>query len=427
MCIRDRSDKENTLKSILLVKDKYSISNAAYHELAMNERSLPRSCQIDKQIKEINLRWEVTNTPDGTTGVQISLKKKLLGRLEHLVRTSERDAEFLTREVIRVKVTGDGTWMGKRLHIVTFGFTLLEEGSAAKSSSGNHSVCLLKQSEDYPSLALGLKDIRDEINEISSNGISALGKKFDVHFYLGGDWKFIAAVCGLDAANSTFSCIWCNYAKNQRHCLETQWSIVDEDKGARTTQSIIDASKLPKRSTSCYNVSHEPLFTSIPIHRVIPDNLHLFLRIADVLINLLITELRRQDGIDKCKQLDHSKARHVTVYEKYLNEAFKIPFQFYICKDSNTLKWRDLTGPEKYRLFSKVDWPSIFPQLPNVETIQQIWRQFFQLINTVRADSITAEEIDKFETEGQAWLRCFLSIYQTKNVTPYMHLSLIHI
>ena len=48
-------------------------------------------------------------------------------------------------------------------------------------------LCLLKQSEDYPSHALGLRDIRDEITEISSNGISVLGKKFDVHFYLGGD------------------------------------------------------------------------------------------------------------------------------------------------------------------------------------------------------------------------------------------------
>lgn len=326
-----------------------------------------------------------------------------------------------------MKVTGDGTWIGKRLHIVTFGFTLLEEGSAAKSSCGNHSVCLLKQSEDYPSLALGLRDIRDEITEISSNGISVLGKKFDVHFYLGGDWKFIAAVCGLDAANSTFSCIWCKCAKNQRHSLEMQWSIIDEEQGARTTQAIIDASKLPKRSTSRYNVSHEPLFTSIPMHRVIPDNLHMFLRIGDVLINLLVTELRRQDGIDKCKLLDRNKARHVSVYEKYLNEACKIPFQFYICKDSNTLKWRDLTGPEKYRLFSKVDWPSIFPQLPNVETVQQIWQQFFQLINTVRADSITAEEIDNFEAEGKTWLSLFLSIYQTKNVTSYMHLMVAHL
>lgn len=228
-----------------------------------------------------------------------------------------------------------------------------------------------------------------------------------------------------------FSCIWCKCAKNQCHSLETQWSIIDEEQGARTTQSIIDASKLPKRSTSRYNVSHEPLFTSIPMHRVIPDNLHMFLGIGDVLINLLVIELRRQDGIDdKCKLLDRNKARHVMCQymksEKYLNEACKIPFQFYICKDSNTLKWRDLTGPEKYRLLSKVKWPSIFPQLPNVETVQQIWQQFFQLINTVRADSITAAEINIFEAEGKTWLSLFLSIYQTKNVTPYMHLMVAH-
>ena len=77
------------------------------------------------------------------------------------------------------------------------------------------------------------------------------------------------------------------------------------------------------------------------MYRVIPYNLHMFLRIGDVLINLLVTELRGQDGIDQCKVLHRIKARHVSVYEKYLlvNEACKIPFHFYICKDSNTDKW----------------------------------------------------------------------------------------
>ena len=45
---------------------------------------------------------------------------------------------------------------------------------------------------------------------------------------------------------------------------------------------------------------HKPAhFPCIPIARVIPDILHLFLRILDVLTNLLISELRRLDGIDK--------------------------------------------------------------------------------------------------------------------------------
>ena len=42
-------------------------SNAVYHELAMSDQGLLRSRQIEKQIKEINLRWEVTNPPKGNT------------------------------------------------------------------------------------------------------------------------------------------------------------------------------------------------------------------------------------------------------------------------------------------------------------------------------------------------------------------------
>ena len=68
------------------------------------------------------------------------------------------------------------------------------------------------------------------MTDISSQGITVSGIKFDVHFYLGGDWKFIASVCGLDAANATFSCIWCKCAKTERHSLDSVWSIIDEEK-----------------------------------------------------------------------------------------------------------------------------------------------------------------------------------------------------
>ena len=99
--------------------------------------------------------------------MQISLKK-LCKRVEHLIQISPCDADFRTRQIIKVKMTGDGTWIGKRLHIVTFGFTVLDEGSVVKSAAGNHSVCLLKESENYESLALGLRDIREEMTDISS-------------------------------------------------------------------------------------------------------------------------------------------------------------------------------------------------------------------------------------------------------------------
>ena len=73
-----------------------------------------------------------------------------------------------------------------------------------------------------------------------------------------------------------------------------------------------------------------------------------FLRIGDLLINLLIQELRRQDGIDKSSvtKLDRSKQTHIAAYERFLNEQCKISFTWYV-DDSKKLKWRDLTGADR--------------------------------------------------------------------------------
>ena len=66
--------------------------------------------------------------------MQISLKKKLSERVEHLIQISPCDADFRTHQIIKVKMTGDRTWMGKRLHIVTFEFTVLDKGSVVEVS-----------------------------------------------------------------------------------------------------------------------------------------------------------------------------------------------------------------------------------------------------------------------------------------------------
>ena len=68
-------------------------------------------------------------------------------------------------------MTGDGTYIGPRQHIVTFGFTVIDEGSAAKSFSGNHTVCIVKGPEDYDSLSVCLKDVIGEISDVHKQGL----------------------------------------------------------------------------------------------------------------------------------------------------------------------------------------------------------------------------------------------------------------
>ena len=78
-----------------------------------------------------------------------------------------------------------------------------------------------------------------------------------------------------------------------------------------------------------------------------------FLWICDILVNLLILELRRIDG----------------------------------------LKWRDLTGNEKLKLLQQIYIPSLFPRLPNGDTIQNIWKKFLEIYDLLRSINILQSSI----------------------------------
>ncbi len=64
----------DTLQMILYVKDRFNISGQAYHEMTKICKSLPRSYKVKRLIAELNKQWKIFPTPEGTCGVQQSLK-----------------------------------------------------------------------------------------------------------------------------------------------------------------------------------------------------------------------------------------------------------------------------------------------------------------------------------------------------------------
>ena len=136
----------------------------------------------------------------------------LIERVKVLVRTASSDSQFQRTKTVRVKLTGDWTYLGSKIHVVTFRFTVLDEGDIAKSANGYHLLCLLKLDESYDSLAQGLKDI-DEMSKIACDDFKVDECSYSVRFYLGSDCKFLAMVCSLDSANSKYPCIWCTSPK----------------------------------------------------------------------------------------------------------------------------------------------------------------------------------------------------------------------
>ena len=66
--------------STLYVKDKYAISNEAYYQLNVLS-DLPLSHAVKKLSKSLNSEFAIQRCPNGVTGVQQSIKMRLVQHL----------------------------------------------------------------------------------------------------------------------------------------------------------------------------------------------------------------------------------------------------------------------------------------------------------------------------------------------------------
>ena len=393
-----------TASEVLYIKDKFAIPDRAYHKLHLLTPDLPPQHQLTTVAKEYNSQSNVLSTPNGIIGVQQSLEKRLKIILE-------KHKENLPNQM-KIKLSGDGTNLARSMHVITVTFMVLD----LEPDCTNHTLAILKASESYVALNDGLSDLVKEMKELQS--IEFNGQHIDLSYYLMGDWKFLALVTGIQAANSNHPCVWCKCHKEVKHDMSLEWSIDDVNKGARTLE---EAKKYGGQTSKKFSYASNPIFPFIPHNRVVIDPLHLFLRISDNLINLLITELRRIDGISAKKGKNSLLAK----YETFLCEECKIPFQWYTLKDTKkSLEWRDLTGPEKPRLFQHINIPRLFPEIKEKKTIQELWDKFYDMYMSIISENPSADTLKK---DTQAWVMKYLRVYQTKNVTPYIHAFAMHI
>lgn len=107
------------LNMMFFIKDKCNVSSRAYQELAKVYKFMPRYYKIQERIAELITLWQIKPTPNGTCGVQQSLEGRLR-RVEHLHTISNPGAFFRKERCLHVKLSGNGTNIGKRLHVVNF-------------------------------------------------------------------------------------------------------------------------------------------------------------------------------------------------------------------------------------------------------------------------------------------------------------------
>ena len=93
--------------------------------------------------------------------------------------------------------------------------------------------------------------------------------------------------------------------------MDKQWSVSGAKHGARSVMEIIECCTKPKKQW--FNCAHPPLFLTIPLDHVVPDVLHLLLRVTDVLFYLLVLEIRLLDGIERIARTDSINSTNLSV------------------------------------------------------------------------------------------------------------------
>jgi len=120
------------------------------------------------------------------------------------------------------------------------------------------------------------------------------------------------------------------------------------------------------------------------------------------------------------KSTPSSIVKQVPVYEQFLKEESRVSFNFFQDKVTKETKWGDMTGPEKIKVFSKVSIPTLFPTIPKTTRVHKLWTVFFSMHQTLRSAEKTSHVI--FQSHAANWLKLFKEVYQTKHITPYIHL-----
>lgn len=420
------AEKEK-IETILFYMDKFCSGDAYYHELTMMCGDLPKSYLIKECRDSLNSMYAIERTPGKEPGVQVNFESELRRRAQELLEKSQPS----TCSKLSVKVAGDGASMSRKSNFLIISFSLLNDEKSALSSKALHPLAVIKATESYQVLLISLKEVLGSINSVLNRGHISVGdKELPVEIFLGGDMKFLNLLMGLSNATSKYACLWCLVPDDMRHDVSKPIEFWNEGPNRRTLEKMREWAIQEK-----YSCKDLPLMNIEPDH-IIPDELHLLLRISDVLVTNLVNYLV---SLDKADAFNHSEQHpgRLKLLEQVVREDCCIAFSVWEKKNgdgsgSGLYHTTSLMGDDKKKLLRRL--PVFFEKLMEVEKARKLsalWLEFVQLYEGLSAIDMEWCPADCFQ-KSRKWIEHFLLLtdvmpgFNKKKITPYMHVMCYH-
>ncbi|PKK76576.1 hypothetical protein RhiirC2_772307 [Rhizophagus irregularis] len=253
---------------------------------------------------------------------------------------------------VYLKLGGDGRNVGRKQNHVMITICLLNERDEVLKPDHQYSICLYIGKEKYKTLAKVGNLFKYQLQDLQENGITINDIHWSIELFFSGNWKFMYNIMGLNASNSKYFCLYCNCKASDRQ-------------------------KKPS------------LFPVIKEKNYIPDELHLLLRISDVLMECFFNDLFKKREFE----------REIKNQIEQTMKSIKVHFEFFKSRSSGgKWDWTSLMGSDKKKVLQY--FPIVnFITGKRGEDIQKLWRDFYDLYLVLRSPNITNSEIDNFENK----------------------------
>ncbi|GET03367.1 hypothetical protein GLOIN_2v1766279 [Rhizophagus clarus] len=323
------TDFTQYLDSIIRACDETLISHDSYCRLAKAVLNLIREHVIEKR------RNEITKTMNILIPIKLfNIHSINFNNVDNENQQNIDGIEFNDDDVdkINIKLSGDGRNVGRKQKHVMLTMCILNEEEAVLSPAHQYSICLYLGKESYDSLSTVSAKFSYELEQLKTNRYKDSNNTiWPVELFFLGDWKFVALILGINTATSNYFCLYCNCHKDKRYNMDKVWLNSKNTHGCKNTM----------------------LFQEIDQNNWIIDELHLMLRISDVLFQCLFYEL--------IKKKDFANNTQILIIAEM--KRLHIHFEFYPPTTKNEKwEWTFLMGPDKEKILKDFQIRHLFDE-----------------------------------------------------------------
>ena len=148
-------------------------------------------------------------------GFFCNIKKKLTLIVRKLI---QKKMISIDNDTIIIKIAGDTTNIFRGNKTLVVSFCIINE-IRCNTAGGTYIIGIFSvQKEDYDELQLCLRGIKEDYFCLDTIEIEYKKQKtkvcYKIEKFIGGDWKFLQTVLGINAANSNYFCLFCHVKRH---------------------------------------------------------------------------------------------------------------------------------------------------------------------------------------------------------------------